>query len=96
MKIYITGKEYPEERWKVFEVEVEEKPNIFILKDCVAAFGYRRRMIKDEAHLTPSVAIAAGLNGQKRILKEVESHVVVAKNNIAQLENLRSGLKGGD
>lgn len=89
MKIYTVMKEYLEKKWSIFQAEVEEKPKSYIIKNSCEAFGYMRRISKDEAYLTPFAAITAKLNDQKQILKKVASETIEAKNNIAQLENLR-------
>lgn len=89
MKIYNVEKNWIVKEWKVVEVEAEEKSKSYILKNRVVAFGFRTKILKGQAHLTPFAAITAKLNDQKQILKKVASETIEAKNNIAQLENLR-------
>jgi len=78
---------------EIVEVEVEEKPKTFmVIKGRGGAYGYRTRIPKDEAWMTPTEAVDVKLATRRNWLEGLERRVNLAKKEIASLEKLRKQL----
>ena len=93
MIIYDVTENFKTKEAEIVEVEVEEKPKTFmVVKSAGGAYGFRTRIPKDEAWLTPTEAVDVKLATRRNWLEGLERRVASAKHEIASLEKLRKQL----
>ena len=93
MKIYDVIENSKTEEAEIVEVEVEEKPKTFIITGPQrGAYGWRTRIPKDEAWMTPTEAVDVKLATRRNWLEGLERRVAMAKHEIENLEKLRKQL----
>ena len=85
MKIYAVY------RNKVHDVEVTKETKCFyFLQDCILAFGFRNRIEKEDAMLTPQEAIQYALNQRKTFRGGLYDRLIKADQDIEALEQLQN------
>ena len=93
MKIYDVRENSKTKEAEIVAVEVEEKPKTFIITGPQrGAYGWRTRIPKDEAWMTPTEAVDVKLASRRNWLEAIEKRVVDTKREIASLEKLRKQL----
>ena len=93
MIIYDVTENIKTKEAEIVEVEVKETPKSFMVIKCMSgAYGWRTRIPKDEAWMTPTEAVDVKLATRRNWLEGLERRVAQAEHEIASLEKLRKQL----
>ena len=93
MKIYDVRENSKTKEAEIVEVEADENPKTFVITGPQrGAYGWRTRIPKDEAWMTPTEAVDVKLATRRNWLEGLEKRVATAKREVASLERLRKQL----
>ncbi len=90
LKLYAVRYDFYKKSARVEAADVERVTDAYYwLSDAGSAFSYRRRWDKDEASLSPAVAIERAVAQAKRSVERLEKDLEQARAELTSIESLR-------